>query len=363
MAIGFYSLKEILKRNAQYNVIFGGRSNGKTYACFEYGLREYVKTGKQMALVRRWRDDFIGKRGTLMFENHVNNNLISKLTKGKWTGVYYYASKWYLMAYDENENRIIDETPFCFAFALTSMEHDKSTAYPNVTTIVFDEFITRTNYVPDEFVLFMNVVSTIVRHRTDVKIFMCGNTVNKYNPYFKEMGLVHAKNMEMGTIDLYRYGDSNLKVAVEYTKPIALSGTTSNEYFAFNNPKLQMITGGVWELDIYPHCPVKIKPKDIQFTYFIIFDGECLQCNIVQQDDNWFTFIHRRTSPIRNMDDELIYTNNYNARYNYVRKITKPTTPIEKKIASFYIKDKIFYSDNEVGEIVRNYLMWCGKAL
>ena len=40
-------------------------------------------------------------------------------------------------------------------------------------------------------------------------------------------------------------------------------------------------------------------------------------------------------------------------------KITKPVTDLEKRIVSFFIKDKVFYQDNEIGEIVRNYLEWC----
>ena len=53
----FYSLDEILKRKAQYNVIFGERSNGKTYAVLLHGLKNFVKTGKQIAIVRRYDDD------------------------------------------------------------------------------------------------------------------------------------------------------------------------------------------------------------------------------------------------------------------------------------------------------------------
>ena len=50
-------------------------------------------------------------------------------------------------------------------------------------------------------------------------------------------------------------------------------------------------------------------------------------------------------------------------RPNYKRKITKPTNNLERKIAEHFVKDKVFYADNEVGEIVRNYLIWCGKAV
>ena len=58
---------------------------------------------------------------------------------------------------------------------------------------------------------------------------MLGNTVNRYCPYFKEMGLAHIKEMKPGDIDLYRYGDSELTVAVEYTTP---KKNSPDEYFA-----------------------------------------------------------------------------------------------------------------------------------
>lgn len=358
----FYSLKNILETGAQYNVIFGERSNGKTYAVLKYGLERYAQKKEQLAIVRRWQDDFTGKRGATMFDSLVANNEISKATNGEWTNVYYYASRWYLCRFNDKDERITDTLPFAYGFSISSMEHDKSTSYPDITTICFDEFLTRTAYLPDEFVLFMNVVSTIVRHRTNVKIFMLGNTVNKYCPYFKEMGLKHVKDMKAGTIDIYHYGDSALTVAVEYTASNK-AGKESDLYFAFDNPKLHMITGGAWEIDIYPHCPVKYLPKEILFTYFIEFGGDLLQCEVVQHDDMYFTFIHRKTTPLKDADNDLIFSPEFSARPNYRRKITKPTSPVEKKIAEHFLKDKVFYADNEVGEVVRNYLIWCGKQV
>mgnify|MGYP000180529817 FL=1 len=161
----FYSLKTILSKDAQYNIIFGERSNGKTYSVLKYGLEKFCKTGEQTAIVRRWSEDFKGKRGATMYQSLVNNHEIEKLTEGKWTDVYYYSGRWYLCKYIEKEERTILEKPIAYAFALGSMEHDKSTSYPEITTILFDEFLTRTMYLPDEFVLFMNVLSTIIRHR------------------------------------------------------------------------------------------------------------------------------------------------------------------------------------------------------
>ena len=357
----FYSLKNILSKHAQYNVVFGERSNGKTYAVLKYAVENFIETGEQLAIVRRWTDDFVGKRGQVMFDALVSNNEISKLSGGEWTSVYYYASRWYLCRYEDNL-RVTCETPLAYGFSISAMEHDKSTAYPDITTIMFDEFLTRTIYLKDEFVLFMNVLSTIIRHRTNVKIFMLGNTVNKYCPYFSEMGLTHVKTMKPGTIDVYHYGDSELTVAVEYTASNR-AGKESDMYFAFDNPKLSMITGGAWEIDIYPHCPVHYKPNEVLFTYFIQFSGDTLQCEIVRHEDLYFTFVHRKTTELKDPDHDLIYTPDFDPRPNYKRKITKPRSDIEKKIAEFYTKDKIFYADNETGEIMRNYLIWCGKVI
>ena len=363
----YYTLAPILKEKAHYNIIIGERSNGKTYSVLQKIVNDYAKEGKQAALLRRMQEDFIGKRGAGLFEPLIDNGEIEKATNGAWTSVYYYASRWFLCRYEEdkkgNTERITDNQPFMYGFALSQMEHEKGTGYPNVKTIVFDEFITRMAYLRDEFVPFMNTLSTIIRSRDDVTIFMLGNTVNKYCPYFDEMGLRHIKDMKQGEIDVYQLKHTSgkiLKVAVEYCKPFE-KGKKSDFYFAFDNQKLEMITTGVWEIDIYPHCPYHYKPKHILFTYFIEFDRELLQCEIVQVDGVCFTFIHRKTTPLKHPDTDLVFTTRYDARPNYRRKLTKPRLDIERKIAEFYATDKIFYQDNEVGEIVRNYLLWCSK--
>lgn len=358
----YYSLTRILEKNAQYNMIIGERSNGKTYAILDHCLEEYVKKGSQFAIVRRWEDDFKNKRGASMFDNLINNGRVAELTKGEWTSVHYYAGRWFLSRRDANGNKENADEPFAYAFAVSTMEHDKSTSYPRVKNIFFDEFNTRSYYLPDEFVLFMNVVSTIVRQRNDVTIFMAGNTISKNCPYFSEMGLTHIKDMKQGSIDVYTYGDSDLKVAVEFSDGIK-GGKKSDLYFAFDNPKLHMITGSgnAWEIGIYPHLPVKYKPSEIIFTYIIQYDGDMLQCEVIQKDNMTFTFIHRKTTPLRDPDRDIVYSPEYDPRPNWRRRITLPTDKLSKKLYQFYLMDKVYYQDNEIGEIVRNYLQWSSR--
>ena len=99
----FYSLDGILEKDADYNIIFGERSNGKTYAALEYAIRRYISIGEQSAYIRRWREDLRGKRAESLFANHVANGLISDLTKGKYNEVFYLSGKWFLSYYDKEK--------------------------------------------------------------------------------------------------------------------------------------------------------------------------------------------------------------------------------------------------------------------
>ena len=93
-----YSLKNILQQNALYNVIFGERSNGKTFAVLHLALfgyhkdgidiNGYLDDGTQLGIIRRWDTDFKGMKGQQMFDNFINNeekgNIIESETRGKY---------------------------------------------------------------------------------------------------------------------------------------------------------------------------------------------------------------------------------------------------------------------------------------
>lgn len=353
----YYTLDRILAKHATYNLIIGERSNGKTYAILYHGLKEYFQHGGQIAIVRRWKEDITGRRASAVFSALIESGAISKLSNGEFSGVYYWAGKFFACNYDDEGKAIYNDTNCIgYCFALSDTEHNKSISYPRVTTIFFDEFLTKHLYLNDEFVLFLNTVSTIVRQRDNVTIFMAGNTVNKYCPYFAEMGLKHIDRMEQGAIDVYRYGDSKLIVAVEYCATLNKQ-KKSNFYFAFDNPKLQMITGGKWEMDIFPHCPCKYKPADILLCFFIEFNGAVYQCEVVNKDASIFIFAHVKTTPLK--DNSLVYSLDDNASMWYNKNIFKPAFRVGEKIRWLIDRNKIFYQDNEVGNAINNYFRIC----
>lgn len=352
----FYSLKKILSKKAHYNMIIGERTNGKTYAVLEHILKEYVNTGNQGAIIRRFQEDFRGKNGQSMFDGLVNNNVIAKITNYDWTDVYYYGGKWWLCKY-EDDKRVNSKEPFCYAFALTNMEHDKSTSYPKIKNVLFDEFLTRKFYLVDEFMVFMNVLSTIIRLDDDVKIFMCGNTVNKHSPYFEEMGLINISHMKQGDIDLYEYGESGLRVAVEFSDSIAKE-KPSNTYFAFNNPKLSMITGqgSIWELDIYPHLPKKYNNNDVKLVFYVVFGESIIQGNIIKLGLDSFIYFHMKTTEIKKKNKNIVFDLKPHHERHYHISLISSNNKITNLISSYFKTKKVFYQNNTVGELINNYI-------
>lgn len=359
----WYDYEPIDKLHCLYNIIIGERSNGKTYGALKKIITNFLKRGKKGAYIRRYKEDYRGKRGDALFESLEKDGTIKEMTGGKYDGVKYQSGRWYLSKFDEKtQKKLTGDEPFCYGFAISDMEHDKSTSYPDVTTIVFDEFLTRGFYLQNEFVLFMNTLSTIIRHRNDVIIYMLGNTVNKFAPYFIEMGLKHVSAMEKGQIDVYTYGTSKLRVAVEYCASPKKEGKKSDVYFAFDNPSLQLITGGAWEIDLYPHCPVDYDRKNIEFVFFIEFNESVLQGEVVVLGNNSFIFIHRKSTPIKDRNEDLIFTMDWDPRPNIVRGLDKSDLKCVRIIRQFFRNDKVFYQDNEVGEEIRNFLQESRRA-
>lgn len=360
---GFVNPLDVLDYEALYYMIFGQRSNGKTVAAQMCALIRFVLYGEPCAIIRRWEEDFSGKAAGLFWGGVEKLGLIEYLTGGQYDSVYTRSKLFYLSKIDDEGKRITAKTPFCYGFALTQMEHDKGGTYPgNLGTVIFDEFMTRGSYLPGEFALFTNALSTILRDDGKAKIFMLGNTVSYYCPYFREMGLKHMRDMEPGDISLYTGLHADCKTVVYYSDGLP-QGKKTDKYFAFDNPRLQMITTGRFEMALYPHCPRDFARSEVAFSFFIDFDGELLRGDVVRGSADEWIMITPKTTPLQSPDSDLIYSDKDDNRPNWRRRINRPVTRAEQAIYSLFRADKVFYADNQTGETVRTYLQWCGEIM
>lgn len=363
--MNYYKLDKILKKKCHYNIIIGERSNGKTYAVLSYLVKELIKsvgkkTLRKFAIIRRYGYDVVAAKSKNVFAAINESGMIYELSDGKYDCLTYRAGAFYLAKYDDKLKAVYDsDRPAGYIVSISDHEHIKSVSYPDVKNIFFDEFICRGDYLKDEFILFMNVLSTFIREQTDIKIFMAGNTINKYCPYFDEMGLKHVKNQEQGTIDLYEY-PNGINVAVEYC---GTSNNPSKKFFCFDNPKLNMITNGLWELDIYPHAPEKIDKNDIAFIFFIDFSDHILQCEVITSEVNgMYLFIHEKTTSINNPENEVIYSLRRDGNPLHFQGFNAGNkSEVNMKIIKLIGSKRIYYSDNNAGEMFTNFVNQCGK--
>ena len=252
--INWYSLDNILKHDAQYYMIFGERSNGKSYAVDKYIIDKYFTEGKQFAFVKRFEDDIKAK-----YMSEVFNPLEEYILEQYGHHLKYYRACWYVYE-DGLEGKISECKIFGYAFSLNNVNRTKATSYPEIDTILFEEFMSiDCTYLPDELNLFLNLISTIVRYRHNVKIFMLANAISKFSPYSSALG-IRLHRLKKGEIILKEYTDKKgfkTRFAIERSENVNVFDNNQNTqkivYNNFGNAGVgQMITSGEFEVHAYP---------------------------------------------------------------------------------------------------------------
>jgi hypothetical protein len=164
----WYDPKKTLTHNALYNMVIGARSVGKSYSTLLMSVDKFKKTGKQFVYLRRYKDELDESKSTI-FDAII---LDQQFPDDKITF--------------EADCYFLNGQLMGFAMALTKAKDYKSSSFPNVWLIIFEEFIIEENgysrYLKNEVKLFLGFYMTIDRYR-GVKVFFLGNNYTMFNPY------------------------------------------------------------------------------------------------------------------------------------------------------------------------------------
>ena len=178
----YYSLDRLLSYGAMFNIAVGARGLGKTYACKKRAIKRALDGGEEFVYLRRFQTEL---KHVSTFFNDIRGefpewelSVDGRKAKARPTGS---DGEW---------------TTIGYFLALTAGATLKSVSYPNVCTLIFDEFIieegTR-HYLPAEVDTFLDLYSTIDRNNDRVKVFMLSNAVRCVNPYFIEWRIQTGK--------------------------------------------------------------------------------------------------------------------------------------------------------------------------
>jgi hypothetical protein len=167
----WYNYNNILSRNAMLNFILTNRGGGKTYGFKKKAINNFLKKGEQFIYVRRYKTEF---KKIVSFFDDIKN------------------------VYSEHEFKctknfaLIDGKIAGYFVPLSTANNEKSTAYPNVTLMCYDEFIIdkkNQRYLPDEPTLLNGLIETVVRQRDNLTVVCLANNVTISNPYFEYWGI------------------------------------------------------------------------------------------------------------------------------------------------------------------------------
>ena len=350
----------IRKENADYNIVVGERGNGKTYDIQKMCIEKFLKTGEQCFLLRRWMEDVKPSNAA----NFWDGNLLAKLTDmsgGRFRNIVLRGMRYIAVDYDDKGKPIVnEENTIGFIWDVNEAERLKGQSFPGVTNIVFEEFISlsQMGYIPDEVTLFLNCLSTIIRDRTNVKVWMLGNTVNPYNPYFKHFGI---KGLELRQGEIWTKTDTltGCKLAVEFCaqrRQGSLKGTSA-KYFAFGTAdgSTDMILTGQWQLPDYPLK--KFRASQSVKKYVVLFDDRKMMMHLMI-NDNGDPYLYVRTlQDFRITDDLIVMDLLPNMKKNYYTAFQNlPLNDTTRMIYSLLTNKKIYFDDRMTGAYFYNFL-------
>lgn len=361
----FYNLKDIYNTEANYNILLGERSNGKSYAVKENFLyiayhekdpyTQKKVTDYQFAYLRRWDLELKGASVEGYFSDMVQDTdgskKINEITGGTYDCISVWQKKIYFAKYDDENGKIKRGKLIGYAFCLTGETHYKSMSYPLIGRMVFEEFITDSGYLLNEPKKVLDLTSTIFRRRFG-RVFLVGNTISRSCPYFMEWQLTNTLRQKPGTIDIYKHltgekdeagEDLTVIIAVERCES---TGKASKMFFGH---AAKMITRGEWDSEEQPKLSKRFEEYERIYTMFIEFRGLVYMLDLLLDGDNPLIYVRPHTTEIRDRDNTRIITDRYSLSPWHSRGFLTNKITYDNIIVDLIRRDKMAFSDNLTG--------------
>ena len=183
----FWNARRTLTHNMLFNIIVGNRGGGKSYGAKEWAIDNFLKNKEQFGYIRRYKEDL--REPMVQFFKDIEEKYPDY--EFKTDSKYFYIR---LKPHDAKQKWTENDIAG-YGFTLSTASNKKSIAFPNITTLIFDEFlIDKGNqiYLPDEPIKLLNLYETVARPGTGHKrvvMFMLANALTITNPYFLFWGL------------------------------------------------------------------------------------------------------------------------------------------------------------------------------
>ena len=348
--MGYYSVKKILRHNADINIIYSTRSNGKSFSVLKNATEDFLNGKGGVGYIRRHSVDCKKSKVDKYFRDPNFIKWLEKETDGKYNYIYYRAGDLFICKRNGNEIDKESVSLFGAAFSLQDAENEKSLHYEFCYNLILEEALTRKKYLEGdkEPIILENLVSTILRNNGG-KLWLIGNTVSRLCPYFSYWGLKQIRTQKVGTIEDYhitiKVGDENVDkyISVEYAE-----NNIENKNSIIVGKARNSITGNEWEHDEHPHLFFKLEDAEILYTCFYEHMAFCFKIQILFYKDAPYLYIYPFTRhDVRLTNTRDIFTERFETAAN---RWNRSTLPQHALIRDLIRNNKVLYSDSLCGD-------------
>lgn len=295
--------------HCSYYMLFSKRGVGKTTSMLLLGLILFKLYGVQIQYIRQKEDQLRPKFAQELMKTILTCGYIEKLTEGRWNYAYYYANKWVFCRMNES-GKIEEKTNIHFMYELSidqSFTYKSNYNAPYGDWIIFDEMLGK-KYEPNEFIYFLDILSTIIRKRQGVRIILLSNAIDEYSEYFEEFEIEEQiKKLKRGDCDICT-SSGGTKIYVEkIDQNDKNSARLNKEYFGFHNPMLYAITGeGDWNVQLCKHWDMEDDPELIDRTHYVKMGLNLVRLELMRSEKYGYHVRVQKATKI--YPDSVIYT-------------------------------------------------------
>lgn len=281
-----YNIDNITKENANYNLIYGEKSNGKSYQVkHKKAILPYIENKRRFILQRRFKEDLT----KTWISQYFADCDIHSLTNGQYNSVTKYASEIFFSNINEDFKEKRGEK-IGYAIPLSLEQRFSSASFLDVDNIIYEEFMSRGLYIANEPNKLMTFYSTVDRKQGRVKLWLVGNTVSKICPYLADWGLMSImKTQKQGEIKtkVIENEENSVKIAIEFCK------SSGGKTMAIGSAK-NMIDKGEWQSDKQPILPNSYNDYKMHFRIGFLYKGFKFIGELLENKQNkeiaWFVY-------------------------------------------------------------------------
>lgn len=345
--------------HCSYYFFASKRGVGKTTTMLLLGMILFKLYGVVIQYIRQKEDMLRPKFAQELMKTVLDCGYIEKLTEGRWNYAYYYANKWVFCKLSES-GKIEEKTAIHFMYELSidqSFTYKSNYNAPHGDWIIFDEMLGR-KYEPNEFIYFMDILSTIIRKRQGVRIILLTNAIDEYSEYFEEFEIEEQlKKLKRGDCDICT-SSGGTKIYVEKIDQNDKNAARLNkEYYGFKSPMLYAITGeGDWNVKICKHWDIEDEDAElIDRTHYIKMGLNMVRLELMRSSKyGWHVRVQKAT---KIYPDSVIYTMDEieDARFRHSRGYSK----VDRFLWDLLAMDKWHYRTNSQKNFVDKYSLIC----